>query len=558
MGWLVTLVSMLLRGGFNAICKCYPGDSCWPSETQWSSLNSTVGGRLVATIPLGSPCHDPYYDEEECAYLQSQWLLPGIHMNSSSSVMAPFFANQSCDPWTPRERPCELGNYVRYAVNATGPDDIIAAIKFARDQNIRFIIRNTGHDYLGRSTGAGSLAVWTHYLKDITPLQWNDTDFTGTALKLGAGVQGFELVEAAAALGRVGVTGECPTVGIVGGYTQGGGHSALSTKFGLGADQTLAFEVVTASGELVTASKTNNTDLYWALSGGGPGNYGVVVSMTVKTYPGAVTSGLNLIVEKTANGNSSQSIYNGIDAFHNAIPGLVDFGAMVIYYFAADYVEISALTAFNATQDELETAMVPLLTSLDSLNLTYSVNYTEFATYVEHFIHYWGPLPDGVIEIGTAQYGGRLISRSQITTSKFSAASRALAEDGATLIGVGTNVAPFGGDNAVLPAWREAIVSAAIQVPFSFTDPWKDVFAEQDLITYTIDPTIEKATPGSGAYMNEADFRQPDWKQDFFGANYDKLLSIKQKWDPEGLFYCDVAVGSDAWTVAEDGRMCKS
>lgn len=179
--------------------------------------------------------------------------------------MAPFFANQSCDPWTPRERPCELGNYVRYAVNVTGPDDIISAVNFAQEKNIRFVIRNTGHDYLGRSTGAGALAVWTHHLKDITPIQWNCSDFTGTALKIGAGVQGFELLGAAKALGRVAITGECPTVGVAGGYTQGGGHSALSTNFGLGADQTLSFEVVTAGGELVTASRTENSDLYWAL-----------------------------------------------------------------------------------------------------------------------------------------------------------------------------------------------------------------------------------------------------------------------------------------------------
>lgn len=54
-------------------CKCFPGDSCWPSDAEWSRLNSTVGGRLVATVPLGSPCHDPTYNAEECKNLQSEW-----------------------------------------------------------------------------------------------------------------------------------------------------------------------------------------------------------------------------------------------------------------------------------------------------------------------------------------------------------------------------------------------------------------------------------------------------------------------------------------------------
>ncbi|ROW10255.1 hypothetical protein VMCG_01944 [Cytospora schulzeri] len=540
----------------SADCKCFPGDACWPSQAEWSNLNTTVGGRLIATVPLGSPCHDPYYDEEECAYLQDQWLLAGIHMNSSSSVMAPFFANQSCDPWTPREQPCELGNYVRYAVNVTGPEDIIAAVNFAQEKNVRLVIRNTGHDYLGRSTGAGALAVWTHYLKDITPIQWNGSDFTGTALRLGAGVQGYELLEAASALGRVAISGECPTVGVVGGYTQSGGHSALSTNFGLAADQTLSFEVVTASGEFVTASKTENSDLYWALSGSGAGNFGVVVSMTIKTYPEAVVSGLKLSIQKADNGNSTTKVFSSVDAFHAALPALVDFGTMVIYYFTTDYLTISALTAYNKTQAELEEAMAPMLTTFDSLGLTYSVNYTENPTYYDHYSYFWGPLPEGWIEVGTAQFGGRLISRPQL--ANFSSAARAIANEGGIFIGVGTNVGKFGGDNAVLPAWRDAVVSASLEVPFSFTDPWADVFEGQDLITDVMQPTIEEATPGMGTYINEGDFRQPGWQEVFYGGNYDGLLAVKKRWDPEGLFYCGVAVGSEAWTVGEDGRMCKT
>ncbi|KUI56033.1 ER membrane protein complex subunit 1 [Cytospora mali] len=546
-----TIAWVRARNVIDAGCKCFPGDACWPSQAEWSTLNTTVGGRLIATVPLGSPCHDPYYDEDECAYLQDQWLLAGIHMNSSSSVMAPFFANQSCDPWTPREQPCELGNYVHYAVNVTGPDDIIATVNFAQEKNIRLVIRNTGHDYLGRSTGAGSLAVWTHHLKEVTPIQWTSPDFNGTALKLGAGIQGYELLEAASALGRVAISGECPTVGVAGGYTQSGGHSALSTNFGLAADQTLSLEVVTAGGELVMASKTENSDLYWAVSGSGAGNFGVVVSMTIKTYPEAVVSGLKLSVEKADNGNCTSKVFSSVDAFHAALPALVDFGTMVIYYFTTDYLSISALTAYNKTQVELEEAMTPLLTNFNALGLKYSIKYTENPTYYDHYSHYWGPLPDGWIEVGTAQFGGRLISRPQL--ANFSSAARAIANEGGIFIGVGTNVGPFGGDNFVLPAWRDAVVSASLEVPFSFTDPWVDVFEEQDLITGVMQPTIEKATPGMGTYINEGDFRQPGWQGVFYGSNYDKLLAIKKKWDPEGLFYCDVAVGSEAWTVGEDG-----
>jgi hypothetical protein len=67
-------------------------------------------------------------------------------LDSSSSVMAPYFANQSCDPFTAESKPCLLGNYVRYAINVSTVNDVIAGVKFAESNNIRFVIRNTGHE----------------------------------------------------------------------------------------------------------------------------------------------------------------------------------------------------------------------------------------------------------------------------------------------------------------------------------------------------------------------------------------------------------------------------
>lgn len=57
-------------------CHCLPGDECWPAASSWTALNSTVGGRLVATVPIGTPCHDPHYDAVACAALQAEWNEP--------------------------------------------------------------------------------------------------------------------------------------------------------------------------------------------------------------------------------------------------------------------------------------------------------------------------------------------------------------------------------------------------------------------------------------------------------------------------------------------------
>ncbi|KAH8661176.1 hypothetical protein BGZ61DRAFT_432957 [Ilyonectria robusta] len=541
-------------------CKCFPGDSCWPSDNEWRSLNSSVNGRLIKTVPLGSPCHDPTYDAEECKYLQSQWQSPEIHMDSSSSVMAPWFANQSCDPFQPRSRACELGNYVRYAVEARTKADIVNAINFARNNNIRFVIRNTGHDYNGRSTGAGALSVWTHRLKDIEFIDYNANGYTGRAVTLGAGVQGFDILSAGHNAGYVVVGGECPTVGITGGYTQGGGHSALSSSFGLSAQNTLEFEVITADSGVVTASPTKNSDLFWALNGGGGGNWGVVLSMTVKAFPDANVGGATLAFFTT--NNDQATFYEGIGSFHSKLPAMVDAGSMVVYYFTNTFFQIAPLTAYNKTKEEVQTILAPFVKSLNDLGINYTVTYSQTDSYYDHYDTFFGPLPVGNIQVGIAQYGGRLIPRDTIVNNNaaLTETAKSIVEQGVTWIGVGTNVSPFSNSKtqSVLPAWNKALVHATLTTPWNFTAPWSEMLDLQNLMSEKIMPEIEAVTPGSGAYMNEADFRQPRFQSEFFGSNYDQLLTIKKKWDNRGFFYARNAVGSEQWSVADNGRMCKA
>jgi hypothetical protein len=83
----------------------------------------------------------------------------------------------------------------------------------------------TTFSYLGKSTGKGALSLWMHKLKDIEVVNYTSNVFTGPAMKMGAGVQAFEAYAAAHEVGITVLGGECITVGISGGYTQGGGHS---------------------------------------------------------------------------------------------------------------------------------------------------------------------------------------------------------------------------------------------------------------------------------------------------------------------------------------------
>ncbi|KAI9713051.1 MAG: hypothetical protein M1820_001036 [Bogoriella megaspora] len=557
----LTSLSLALVASVNSTCRCFPGDACWPSPTEWSSFNTSLGGKLVATLPLAAPCHSEFagtstYNNATCQTLQKDWTLPQGHYDSSSSIMAPFFANQSCDPFDGESAQCVVGTYVSYAVNISGPADVAKTIKFAKQRNIRLVIRNTGHDYNGKSTGAGAIAVWTHHLKDISFHDYNSTYYSGKAIKVGAGVQGMEAYAAANASGLAVVSGECPTVGFAGGYTQGGGHSALASKYGLAADQTLEFEVVDGTGKLIHATRDKNSDMYWALSGGGGGTYGVVLSMTSKAHPDIITSGANLTF---TNQNITQdTFYKAVSAWHEVLPAIVDAGAMTVWSFTNTSWALMPLTAPGLSKAQVTALLKPFMDSLTALGIQYTSFVGQFSGYLEEFDNMFN-----TIEVGIAQYGGRFIPRSVVANNNtaLTAAYRNITEDGAIFIGVGVNVSEkVSGDvyNAVNPGWRDCLIDTVITTPWNFTAPWSEMVANQVKMTDNYLPQLAALTPGGGAYLNECDFKQPDWQQVLYGSNYDRLLAIKNKHDPDHIFYATTAVGSDYWQVESDGRLCKA
>lgn len=140
---------------------------------------------------------------------------------------------------------CLQGAYPTYVVNASTVAQVQLAVNFARNSNIRLVVKNTGHDYNGKASGKGALSIWTHWLKDkayYPDFNASDGSYHGPAAKFGAGIQVFEAYEFAKSIGMTVVGGEGVTVGLGGGYTAGGGHSPLSSLYGLAADQVLALE----------------------------------------------------------------------------------------------------------------------------------------------------------------------------------------------------------------------------------------------------------------------------------------------------------------------------
>ncbi|KAI1270205.1 hypothetical protein F5Y18DRAFT_6814 [Xylariaceae sp. FL1019] len=538
-----------------ASCRCFPGDECWPSAADWNALNESVHGSLIPTVPIASVCHDSFpgvsYDEEKCAYVQANWPVPELHEQTTHSPMAAIFANSSCDPFTPRDAQCVIGTYVQYAVNASCVADYQKTIAFAKANNIRLVIRNTGHDYLGKSTGAGALALWTHYIKGTTILDYNSSSYTGKAMKIGAGVIAAEAQKAAAAQGYVVVEGDGETVGIAGGYTQGGGTSPFGSKFGLAADQVLEWEVVTADGVLRTATPSLNSDLYWALSGGGGGTYGAVLSMTVKIHDNMPTSAVTLSFAEP-----SDTFWDIVRVFVMNLPPALKAGATLYWMIIPGNTFILPQTYFpNGTAARLTEILQPTLSALDSNGIQYAFNQVDFPTFQDAY-NTLNPM----MNISAVNLGGRIIPQSLVATedsaSSLVDAIKSIVNNLAVFAGVSMDVSrPPSVPNSANPAWRDSVFLAFYGTQYDETNYSANV-AAQDVINDVLSPPLDALTPGGAAYLNEANVNEKDWQQTFYGENYDRLLSIKKKYDPKNVFYGKTAVGSEALEVTAEGRLC--
>ena len=354
-------------------CRCFPGDACWPSTQDWDTFNATLGGRLIATVPAASVCHYNStflpYDAAACEELLAVWNETRTHYETSYSPMAPWFANFSCDPYLP-DTPCTIQPLVRYAVNASSAQDYQATIEFATKHNIRLVVRNTGHDYLGRSTGAGALALWTHHLKEIKIVEYQSTGYSGPAIKVGAGVQILDALNAAHEQGYTLVGGNCQTVGYAGGYSQGGGHGQLMSMYGLAADQVLEWEVITAAGDHLIATPFNNSDLYWAMSGGGGGTYAVALSMTSKLYSDIPAAIANLTF--TNDRVSEDMFWEVATTYIQDTARLADLGGAAVWEVTNAVFKSMPSTLPGGTKEQLQTLMQPTLDLLSSNNMTYS------------------------------------------------------------------------------------------------------------------------------------------------------------------------------------------
>ncbi|KAL2069919.1 hypothetical protein VTL71DRAFT_14598 [Oculimacula yallundae] len=544
----------------SAPCRNIPGDDGWPAITTWDTLNSTVRGRLIKTIPIAHACHDPTYENSTCQILKEQWGLPALQVPKPAEILAPYFQNQTCDPYTVKSRLCTLGNYASYSINVTNAADIQAGLLFAQTHNIRLVVKNTGHDFFGKSTGKGALALWTHNLDTMKVIpRYNNRYHNGPALKVGAGVMGGDASLYASQHGYRVVTGGCPTVGVAGGFTQGGGMSLLSGLYGLGADNVLEWEVVTAAGKHLIVTPSQHADLFWALSGGGGGTYAVVLSMTVRLFNDGIISRAGFVIS-TATTGSTDSLWEAVDVFHSHIQPIIDdHGISIDYVIGQDFLNVFVVTAPNRTSSDVIQILRPLTSALSARGLSLaSINFAVGTadSYQSHYDATLGPIL--AVSSSNSITSGRFISRTNmaLNVAGIGKALRSIVANGHfTVLCTALNangIVPKVAANSVQPEWRNATASCAISGVWDWSIPFGEMLNRQEELTSHASPAFEAATPGSATYLNEGNFQQVNWQKTFYGANYKRLQAIKRVYDPADLFYGLTAVGSEAWLIDSD------
>ena len=164
-----------------------------------------------------------------------------------------------------------------FIAQCSSTDDIVTCVKFARERKLLVAVRGGGHNVAGKGTCDDGMLI------DLSPMKRVTIDAEARVATVQPGVLLGEMDTATQAVGMVVPAGVVTTTGVAG-LTLGGGLGWLMRKWGLTCDNLLSAEVVMADGRVVRATAEENTDLFWALRGGG-GNFGIVSEFTYRSYP---------------------------------------------------------------------------------------------------------------------------------------------------------------------------------------------------------------------------------------------------------------------------------
>jgi hypothetical protein len=480
-----------------------------------------------------------------------------------------------------------------YAVAVRHTEDVVAAVNFARDHNLRLVVKGGGHSYQGTSNAADSLLIWTRQMQEIILHDAFVADgCAGTeprpAVTIEAGARWLPTYNAVTTkAGRYVQGGGCATVGVAG-LIQSGGFGSFSKNYGLAAASLLQAEIVTADGKVLIANSSTNSDLFWALKGGGGGSFGVVTKVTLATYELPAFFGR---VQGLIKANSDA-------AFRTLIGRFMRFYQESL--FNPHWGEQASFGADNALQlnmafqgldrSEAEAVWRPFLDFLAASPRDFVLSKAPEITTIPAR-HYWDPeyrmrvLPETVvaddrpgaspdnlswagnqIEVNIFIYGyesiwlpASLLGQHNRLADALFASTRhfeVTLHFNKGLGGAPEDKVAAARDTATNPAVLDAFALAIVAGGDPHTSPGLPGH-EPDLaaggkalaaITASADE-LRAIVPLAGSYVSEGNFFNDLWQTSFWGSNYPRLAKVKKKYDPSGLFFVHHGVGSEEWSA---------
>lgn len=465
------LLSSILATTNAQKCKAVPGTPSWPSDSAWTTLNNTISGALIKSVPPGGVCHpgQPNYNKNaSCAAVEELWTSSwAFHEDDPVSNAFNNWNNDSCLPYP--QYPCSDLGYPVYVINATKPEHVQAGVNFARENNVRLVVKTSGHDFRGRSIAPYSLSIWTHNLLGLSYHETfqpsggqrsGENPYNGPAITMAAGENHGAAFAFANSYNLMIHVAGAPTVGL-GGYITGGGHSLLSFQKGLAADAILELSVVLPSGEIVTANACQNADLFWGLRGGGGSTLGVVLNFTTRTWPSEPLLGYNLgFGSPTLN---ADKFWDALAYLAAQFPAIINGGAQCYGVISPGNDSTSPPTfgsGFHAPNMTLAQTAALLDPIAQHINATFAPDVVAVTSATEWSSYYdwWVNNPDTTTPKGVdGILGSRILDEAALSHPNFSSIIQgAMGLGGFQMLVVGgPGTHAFSEDfNAVSPAWR--------------------------------------------------------------------------------------------------------
>ncbi len=407
-------------------------------------------------------------------------------------------------------------------VRCAAASDVQAAVNFARERKLPVAVRGGGHNVSGSGSCDGGLQL------DMSRLTRIEVDSTSRRARVEAGATCGEFDRATQAFGLATTGGICSKTGVAG-LTLGGGFGWLMRKYGLALDNLVSLDVVTADGELRTASASENPDLFFGLRGS-QSNLGIVTSLEYRLHPVGPTVLAGMVLHPLERGREVLRFYRD---YTSGAPDEMSASACLLKspdghpMVAIVLCYIGPLEEGQRLVEPLRTFGPPVMDTLQPMPYVGAQSMID-----ESFPHgrfnYWkssmlNALSNEVIDV--------LVEGYREAESPFS--SVLIEHLGGAVSRVAPEVTAFPHRNAaydvvIMPIWTAAADSPA---HIAWADSlWQSI----------------QAFSSSGVYVNYLAHEGEDRIQAAYGQNFARLALLKAKYDPANIFRCNQNVRPDA------------